>query len=192
MRELATEWSKLWRDEVTEDDVLSYAADGSLELHALISHQKCDVLNREEIKRDPNIIAPDGTTFLFKSYAQIDDKKATVILQKGVYSLKELYVDGMTLQPISGSFDVSKNDIYVLREEKKRFEKSQSTSAPAISDNSLIATIAALLASFPKGKQPTGKELEKAASSIGVAISDDTIRKALKAARELAPSLPPA
>lgn len=60
------------------------------------------------------------------------------------------------------------------------------------SDNKLLGTIAALLAAWPKGKQPTGKDLEKAASSVGVAISDDTIRKALDAAREIAPTLPPA
>jgi hypothetical protein len=61
-----------------------------------------------------------------------------------------------------------------------------------VSDNTLVATIAALLASFPKGKQPSGKDLERAASSVGVSVSDDSIRKALNLARDLAPSLKPA
>jgi len=58
-------------------------------------------------------------------------------------------------------------------------------------DSSLIATIAALLAAWPGGVIPSGKDLEGAAQSLGLAISDDTIRKALKAAREAAPTLPP-
>lgn len=62
----------------------------------------------------------------------------------------------------------------------------------AVSDNTLVATIAALLASFPNGKLPSGKDLEKAAASVGVSISDDSIRKALRAAMEMAPSLKPA
>ena len=65
-----------------------------------------------------------------------------------------------------------------------------STKVP--SDNKLLETIAALLAAWPKGKPPTGKDLEKAASAVGISISDDTILKALKAAREIAPKLPPA
>lgn len=57
-------------------------------------------------------------------------------------------------------------------------------------DSSLIATIGALLAVWPGGTIPSGKDLEKAAQSVGLNISDDTIRKALKAAHEAAPSLP--
>lgn len=68
-------------------------------------------------------------------------------------------------------------------------EQSVTTKCETISDNSLLATIAALLASFPKGKYPTGKDLEKAASSVGVSVSDDTIRKALNRAKEIAPGL---
>lgn len=57
-------------------------------------------------------------------------------------------------------------------------------------DNSLICTLAALLAAWPGGAIPSGKDLEKAAQSLGLTLSDDTIRKALKAAQEAAPSLP--
>lgn len=63
---------------------------------------------------------------------------------------------------------------------------------PAPRDGKLIETIAALLAAWPRGTSaiPSGKELEKAAQSVGLGTSDDTIRKALKAAHEIAPSLP--
>jgi len=60
-------------------------------------------------------------------------------------------------------------------------------------DSSLIGTLAALLAAWPGGASaiPSGKELEKAAQSVGLRTSDDTIRKALAAAQEAAPLLPP-
>ncbi len=63
---------------------------------------------------------------------------------------------------------------------------------PVPTDNKLLGTLAALMAAWPGGKLPSGKELEKAAASVGVAIADDTIRAALKAARETATGLPPA
>ena len=40
------------------------------------------------------------------------------------------------------------------------------------------------------GTMPSGKDLEKAAQSIGLTISEDTIRKVLSMAKEAAPSLP--
>lgn len=81
--------------------------------------------------------------------------------------------------------------VLVVRTEALRdFEKSISNQpTQAVRDESLIAVIAALLAQWPSGKPPTGKDLEKAAQSVGLKISDDTIRKALKAAREIAPGL---
>lgn len=60
-------------------------------------------------------------------------------------------------------------------------------------DSSVLLTLAALLAAWPGGASaiPSGKDLERAAQALGLAVSDDTIRKALKAAQESAPSLPP-
>ncbi|WP_018989146.1 hypothetical protein [Aromatoleum toluclasticum] len=55
-----------------------------------------------------------------------------------------------------------------------------------------LETVAALLSLWPKGKLPSGKELEKGAQAVGVTISDDSIRKVLDAARAIAPGLPPA
>ncbi|MDR0776759.1 MAG: hypothetical protein LBE81_09000 [Azonexus sp.] len=62
--------------------------------------------------------------------------------------------------------------------------------APAPTENTLLATIAALLAAWPGGKQPTGKDLERAAQSVGVNISDDAIRNAMKQARDISPNFP--
>jgi len=64
--------------------------------------------------------------------------------------------------------------------------------SPVPRDGKLIETIAALLAAWPGGASaiPSGKDLEKAAQSVGLGTSDDTIRKALNAAQEAAPSLP--
>lgn len=84
------------------------------------------------------------------------------------------------------------DSVLVVRTEALRdFEKSISNEPTlAVRDESLLAVIAALLAQWPSGKPPSGKDLEKAAQAVGLKISDDTIRKALKAAREIAPTLP--
>lgn len=83
--------------------------------------------------------------------------------------------------------------VWVVRTAALReFEQSlnsHSTNVVKLSDNTLLATIAALLASWPSGKQPSAKDLEKAANSVGAKVSDDSIRKALNAAKEIAPSL---
>lgn len=60
---------------------------------------------------------------------------------------------------------------------------------PVQRDVTLLSTIVALLAAWPGGKHPSGKELEKSAQSVGVQISDDSIRKVLELAKNLAPSL---
>lgn len=90
--------------------------------------------------------------------------------------------------PASG---MPEDSVLVVRTEALRdFEKAISNQpTPVVRDESLIAVIAALLAQWPNRKPPSGKDLEKAAQSIGLKISDDTIRKALKAAQEIAPSL---
>ena len=85
--------------------------------------------------------------------------------------------------------------LVMLHEEVERLdrERRKSTVPKALpTDNSLLGTLAALMAAWPGGKVPSGKDLEKAAASVGVAITDDTIRKALKAARVVAKGLPPA
>lgn len=70
--------------------------------------------------------------------------------------------------------------------------KPPSVQRATITDSSLLATIAALLASWPNGKLPSAKDLEKAAQSVDVSVSDDTIRKTLAEARKIAPTLPSA
>jgi len=60
-------------------------------------------------------------------------------------------------------------------------------------DSSLIGALAALLAAWPGGvkKIPSERELENAAALVGVRVSNTTIGKALKMAKEAAPSLNP-
>lgn len=84
--------------------------------------------------------------------------------------------------------------LFLMAEEIERIKDSSGkvNAKPTLTDNSLLGTIAALLAAWPGGKSPSGKDLEKAAESVGVAITDCTIRKAMKAAREIAEGLPPA
>ena len=67
-----------------------------------------------------------------------------------------------------------------------------STAAPKRRDSSVLAVISALIAQWPGGneKLPSAKELECAAQSVGVSVSDDTIRKVLAEARSFAPGLP--
>jgi hypothetical protein len=71
---------------------------------------------------------------------------------------------------------------------KKREASRQKIPIPR--DQKLLETIAALMAAWPGSAIPSGKELEKAAQSVGLKISDDTIRKVMESAREIAPSLP--
>ena len=74
---------------------------------------------------------------------------------------------------------------------KENASATQRHQPPALRDNSLIYTIAALLAQWPgKAAIPSNKELEKAAHSLGLQISDCTIGKALKAAKDAAPAIP--
>ena len=73
---------------------------------------------------------------------------------------------------------------------KEDASEAPSPKKPTLRDNSLIATIAALLAAWPGRAIPSGKDLEKTAHSLGLILSDDTIRKALTAAQAAAPSLP--
>lgn len=45
--------------------------------------------------------------------------------------------------------------------------------------NTLLATVAALVACFPPGKVPSGKELERNSELVGVKVTDDAIRKVI-------------
>jgi hypothetical protein len=66
---------------------------------------------------------------------------------------------------------------------------NRTATPPGLRDNTLLCTIAALAACWPKGKVPSGKELERAAQAVGVNVADGSILKALAAAKELAPTL---
>jgi len=96
---------------------------------------------------------------------------------------------------------ISRDRVFLKRTDVESIKAAHATPAPDTikdaplprsipRDNSLIGTLAALLAAWPGGAIPSGKDLEKAAQLLGLTLSDDTIRKALKAAQEAAPSLP--
>lgn len=96
---------------------------------------------------------------------------------------------------------ISRDIVFLTAADVKMLESEHATPAPdTIKDplpplrpfpreSSLVSTIVALCAAWPRGKVPSGKDLEQAADSVDVTISDDTIRKALKAAKEVAPLL---
>lgn len=99
-------------------------------------------------------------------------------------------------KPLLAWFKDVKEEIDIpmhVRDILKAFEANNSPadkySVSIQRDRTFLSTIAALLAAWPGGKSPSGKELEKSAELIGVTISDDSIRKALESAKELAPSL---
>lgn len=96
---------------------------------------------------------------------------------------------------------ISRDIVFLTAADVKMLESEHATPAPDTikdplrplrpvpRDSNLVFTIAALLAEWPHGKIPSGKDLEKAAQTLGLTVSDDTIRKALKAAKDVAPSL---
>lgn len=81
--------------------------------------------------------------------------------------------------------------LVVRTSELRRFEDLCSEKpVTVVREESCLAVVVALLGLWPQGKLPSGKELERSAQLSGVPISDSTILKVLKAAREIAPSLP--
>ena len=136
----------------------------------------------------------------------IDDKNSfRVMVAAGSEALGEdsvawigVYTTGNSVKDFCSAIEAAtetslpQDEFVILLEDVLLFESKYAAGdsiCRSVSDNTMLSTVAALLASWPNGKQPTGKDLERAAASVGVTISDDSIRKALKAARELAPSL---
>lgn len=192
----------------TEHDLLQFAAYGQIELCVLIPRNAVTPMIRDEsgellaeraipaIHCGPCALHP----LQWRAFNANNEYRTYYI--KRIYSdfppVVELqnrsgFQDWMIVQRTDNDEPLKLNECkIVLRvEELERVALEQKTGnrAPAISDNTLISVIAALLANWPNGKPPSGKDLERAAASVGVLISDDSIRKALKAARELAPSL---
>ena len=62
--------------------------------------------------------------------------------------------------------------------------------AAVVREQSCLAVVVGLLGRWPRGAIPSSKDLESTALALGVQISDDTIRKVLRSAREIAPKLP--
>lgn len=130
----------------------------------------------------------------------------------------ELYPDLLSKSDSSGGYwrslddyvdlddkvlQATREDIFFERVDIEAIKAAHATPAPGTikdlprppmppRDNSIKTTMAALMASWPGGPGaiPSGKDLERAAQSIGLSVSDDTIRKVLKAVQEAAPTLP--
>lgn len=108
---------------------------------------------------------------------------------------------GLSRQGEQGWKTITQNAVFMRRADVEAIKVAHATPPPGTikdaplprsvpRDNSLICTLAALLSVWPGGAIPSGKDLERAAQSLGLTLSDCTIRKALKAAQEAAPSLP--
>ncbi len=200
---------------VTKRDVLEMAGRGEVRLCLWFSGAVCEFEEVDpfdtpipwgnshsfrgyvQIPRD--YISPEGGSVRFGSgefvelvYSPTGDPKPPSVKYPSFYGAYDLdAATGFAIHtPFIGSCDealVPAIDLLALS------GASQVNDIPPpvnLRDDSLVAVIAALLAQWPGGKPPSGKDLEKAAQAVGLKISDDTIRKALKAARDLAPSLP--
>lgn len=127
----------------------------------------------------------------------IEAKKAAIVAQCACGAIRYGRSDGKTFNDPPA--DLAGRGILTIERAsfdswvEANFEPASPLPRPVPRDGSLLAVIAALLAVWPGGAAAhlSAKDLERAAQSLGLRLSDDTIRKALKAAQEAAPSLPP-
>lgn len=179
LREIAQTWSKLWRDEVSEDDVLAYARDGQLVLQTLIARRQFHVLNRQDINDIQGRIAPDGTTFLFNTFAALESKWAEVLLQGETVPVVRLTFNDMDLEPVGGVLNFDRKEIYILHEDKIRFESIHSNAneldkpLSTTERNTLLKQIGALSLSlaeqsnkYKRGEKPNVLQIAIVAGEI--------------------------
>lgn len=162
-----------------------------------------DAEDQEEVEywrsRESEEEMPDGIFELFGDDARwLEQGVRSVVVES---ALKHDH-GGWWHVDFGNHIEVTVKDLVILYGEVQRLKAVKTTptadarTAPRTRtvprDGKLIETIAALLAAWPGGATavPSGKDLEKAAQSVGLSLSDDTIRKALKAAHDVAPSLP--
>ena len=131
-----------------------------------------------ELRRNPDEIATLFTEDKFKEYIE-----ATLIhfYRFGLIpNLEKEYLEARSHSPIEwiDCFDKFPDGRKALADA----EPSKPMKGHA--ENSYIATIAALLTTFKSNEIPSGKDLEKAANTVGIKISDDTIRSILEKAQK--------
>lgn len=144
----------------------------------------------------------ERTVFVIKGYKETDDLTSDIEFEE-IYPAREVVLvlpigedklRSMKVKEVNAMLKENFGDDIeqvVLLEEVLRFEAQCSEQdrnehgSSGIRENTLLATIAALKALWPKGDVPSAKELEKAASSIGIRISDDSIRNAMKRADDI-------
>ena len=194
----------------TKDDLIQFAAYGQIELCILIprNYVSAIIYNADgtlvDFDRPPIAAIHCGPCALYP----LQWRTFLANRECRTYSIKWIYSGYPSIEKyqktpgfkdwlvapyddVSRPITISECAIVVRQDEIERVLSEQQTGrkVTTASDNTLVATIAALLASFPNGKHPSGKELEKNATLMGITISDDSIRKALNLAKEIAPSL---
>jgi hypothetical protein len=189
LQEVASEWTKLWDDDVTVRDVLSYAADGRLTVSVgIIAEKKFEVLNPDDFVNKPGIIGPDNTTYIANVYLPIDSRRAALLLSGDGFSLEQIHSTDMVLRPMDGPLKIGLDDIYVLTADKLGFEEP--TNNAQVPDNKLISTterntlltiIAALCdhSAIKHQERGAAAKIKNLTEKIGAAVSDDTVRRIL-------------
>lgn len=184
------------------DDLIHWAANGRIRLGVLFSIDWAspDYYTCYLNDIDHPIDTPDN----FQGFAYVQESSFLSMEQQGgdlgfneVRTLGNVIIHnspgrfegyyGCDFRSVDGIF-IHRTDLLPLMPRPAEAEKPLTT----VSDNTLVATIAALFASFPPGKQPSGKDLERTAASIGISVSDDSIRKALKLAKDISVIIKPA
>ncbi len=182
----------------TKDDLIHLAACGRVRLGVLFGideffkDEHYDAFDINEMASIP-VPSINGFVYVDRGYFKDMERVGGDLIFNAVLTKQDVMLSTKPSVQYSDSRSIDQiyiqhKDLKILRElEQSQIDAQNGT--VRVSDNTLVATIAALLASWPGGKLPSGKDLEKAASSVGVPVSDDSIRKALKLAYEIAPSL---
>lgn len=129
--EIAAIWSAMWKDEVTEDDILEYAFEDRLHLHFVLPGREFEVQNPEGLQQWPGLI-PENRLMEFRVQAPFDLKSAEagVLLRGGMAYYRELTwknLDGSVFrltQKGGERIAVTRSDLVLLKSERDRFEKS--------------------------------------------------------------------
>lgn len=197
-----------------EDTLLIAAAEGRISAHWLLNSLiSAEYGEDEEMDEGPPCWIPNDYSLRHFMFIPLESINAASLLKSPTikyepYRLSKpdssgrywVVSDHFDFKLDKKTFHVTRNDVFFARSDianARAFGIPVAGTIPPQAerqktprDSSLIGTIAALIAAWPNGKVPSGKDLEKAAQSVGLKLSDDTIRKVLSAANEIAPTLP--
>jgi hypothetical protein len=190
---IAKEWSKLFDAEITEDDILTYGADGELILNLRIYGKKFNVENFSGEDQDKVMAFPAGDTVLNMRYIPISCAFIEKLLYNSPHSpaqINEITFPNAKVIPDGGVLDIRREDIFVLLADKIAFEKKYITKEPDKAGNPLTTTerttllviIAALCKNSGIDYKDRGcaRKIANMTDEIGAPVSDDAILKKLK------------